>query len=294
MVESIGVMGRFYMPKTKRNHYIPKAYLRHFASPNDPEKVHVFDKESERWMLTNVVNAGVWNDFYSDEDEKRLSDEIEFPANSALAKLRGGQCIDADERLKVALYLESMIKRVPSTRRAYLEGAPRAWARLREDTEEVSSKLGTSPQVIQIAIDRLEEEQFREPFSMTSEIAQHQWSTQKIIDALLGMDWAVLVARGLDIFVTGDNPAFFDWQDRLNTPKSEVVFPLSPSAVLHVGGPKPKDGSINHIVAASAQVKGINRRMILGAERFVYSNRELPWIKDVIRNPVRQWKRILK
>ena len=94
------------MPKTKRNHYIPKAYLRHFASPNDPEKVHVFDKESERWMLTNVVNAGVWNDFYSDEDEKRLSDEIEFPANSALAKLRGGQCMDAEERLKVALYLE--------------------------------------------------------------------------------------------------------------------------------------------------------------------------------------------
>ena len=75
------------MPKTKRNHYIPKAYLRHFASPNDPDKVHVFDKESERWMLTNVVNAGVWNDFYSDEDEKRLSDEIEFPANSALTKL---------------------------------------------------------------------------------------------------------------------------------------------------------------------------------------------------------------
>ena len=107
------------MPKTKRNHYIPKEYLRHFASPNDSEKVHVFDKESERWMLTNVLNAGVWNDFYSDEDEKRLSDEIEFPANFALAKLRGGQCIDADERLKVALYLESMIKRVPSTRRAY-------------------------------------------------------------------------------------------------------------------------------------------------------------------------------
>ena len=118
------------MPKTKRNHYIPQAYLRHFASPNDSEKVHVFDKESERWMLTNVLNAGVWNDFYSDEDEKRLSDEIEFPANFALAKLRGGQCIDADERLKVALYLESMIKRVPSTRRELLKGAPNALEQL--------------------------------------------------------------------------------------------------------------------------------------------------------------------
>ncbi len=282
------------MPKTKRNHYIPKEYLRHFASPNDPEKVHVFDKESERWMLTNVLNAGVWNDFYSDVDEKRLSDEIEFPARSALAKLRASQPIDTGERHQVALYLESMMKRVPSTRRAFLEGAPKALAMLREDTEELSSKLGTTRQVTQKALDHLVEEQSSKPLSMTSEIAQHQWSTQELIDVLLGMDWTVLMARGLDRFVSGDNPAFIDWQDRLKTPKSELVFPLSPSATLYVGGPKPKDGSINHIVAASAQVKGINRRMILGAERFVYSNRELPWIKDVIRIPARQWKRILK
>ena len=244
-------------------------------------------------MLTNVLNAGVWNDFYSDVDEKRLSDEIEFPARSALAKLRASQPIDTGERHQVALYLESMMKRVPSTRRAFLEGAPKALARLRGDTEELSSKLGTTPPVIQIAIDRLEEEQFSEPLSMTSEIAQHQWSTQELIDALLGMDWAVLIARGLDRFVTGDNPAFIDWQDRLKTPKSELVFPLSPSAALYVGIRKLKYGSIDHIDATSAQVKEINRRMVLGAERFVYCHSELPWVRTILRIPARQWKRIL-
>ena len=122
-------MGRFYMPKTKRNHYIPKEYLRHFASPNDPEKVsYVRQAVGTDWILTNVVNAGVWTDFYSDEDEQWLSDEVEFPASFALTKLRSGQPIDTDERHQVALYWESMIKRVPSTRRELLKGAPNALA----------------------------------------------------------------------------------------------------------------------------------------------------------------------
>ena len=147
--------------------------------------------------------------------------------------------------------------------------------------------------MIRKALEHLEEEQSSKPLSMTSEIAQHQWSTQELIDALLGMDWAVLIARGLDRFVTGDNPAFIDWQDRLKTPKSELVFPLSPSAALYVGIRKLKNGSIDHIDATSAQVKEINRRMVLGAERFVYCHSELPWVRTILRIPARQWKRIL-
>ena len=98
------------MSKTKRTHYNPKEYLRHFASPSDSEKVHLFDKQTEIWLLTNVLNAGVWNDFYSDEDEKWLSDKVESPAIPVLNKLREGQTIDDNERHKVAVYVESMIK----------------------------------------------------------------------------------------------------------------------------------------------------------------------------------------
>ena len=97
----------------------------------------------------------------------------------------------------------------------------------------------------------------------------------------------------MDRFVTGDNPSFFDWQDRLKAPGSELVFPLSPSAALHVGRRKLKDGSIYHIDATSAQVKEIDRRMVLGTERFVFSHSELPWIKTILRILARQWKRIL-
>ena len=286
-------MGRFYMPKTKRNHYIPKEYLRHFASPNDPEKVYMFDKQSNNWILTNVLNAGAWSDFYSDEDEKWLSDEVEFPASFALTKLRSGQPIDTDERHQVALYLESMIKRVPSTRRIFLEGAPKALASLRDKIEELSFKLKTTPQVTRKAIDHLEEAQFSKPLSMTSEIAQYQWTNQEIIDVLLGMDWTVLNSRGPDKFLTGDNPAFHPWKDGLQTPGSQLAFPLSSSAALVADRRKSRDVVIDHIDATSAQVKEINRRTILVSERFIFSHRELPWVKDVLRNPVRQWKRIL-
>ena len=282
------------MPKTKRNHYIPKEYLRHFASVNDPEKVYMFDKQSNIWILTNVLNAGAWSDFYSDEDEKWLSDEIEFPASFALAKLRLGQPINTDEKHQVALYWESMIKRVPSTRRIFLEGAPKALASLRDKTEELSFKLGTTPQVTRKALDHLEEAQFSKPLSMTSEIAQYQWTTQEIIDVLLGMDWTVLIARALDRFLTGDNPGFFAWKEGLSVPGSQLAFPISSGAALHMDRRKSKVSSSDRKDATSAQVKEINRRMILGSERFIYSHRELPWVKDVLRNPMRRWKPILK
>ena len=280
------------MPKTKRNHYIPKAYLRHFASLDDPEKVYMFDKQSNNWKLTNVLNAGAWSDFYSDEDEEWLSNEIEFPAGFALAKLRDGQCIDADERLKVALYLESMIKRVPSTRRKFLERVPKQFEKLRMNAEQLASELDTTPRVVKEGVDRLENE-LSKPIPMTSKIAQYQWTSQEFIDALLGMDWTVLIARGRDRFVTGDNPGFFDWHYGLINPESELAFPLSPSAALHLGRRKLNDGSIDHIDATSAQVKEINRRMVLGAERFVYCHSEVPWVRTILRIPARQWKRIL-
>ena len=280
------------MPKTKRNHYIPKAYLRHFASPNDPEKVYMFDKQSNNWILTNVLNAGAWSDFYSDEDEKWLSDKIEFPAGTALARLRASQPISTNERHQIALYLESMIKRVPSTRRKFLERAPEKLEELKMDAEQLASELGATPRVVAEGLGRLENE-LSNPIPMTSKIAQYQWTSQEFIDALLGMDWTVLIARGLERFVTGDNPGYFDWHYGLIKPESELASPLSPSTVLHMGRRKLKDGSIDHIDATSAQVKEINRRMILGSERFIFSHQEHPWVKDVLRNPVRQWKRIL-
>ena len=158
------------------------------------------------------------------------------------------------------LYIGSQwSKRVPSTRRIFLEGAPKALASLRDKTEELSFKLGTTLQVTRKALDHLEEAQFSKPLSMTSEIAQYQWTTQEIIDVLLGMDWTVLIARGLDRFLTGDNPGFFAWKEGLSVPGSQLAFPLSSGAALHMDRRKSKVSSSDRKDATSAQVKEINR-----------------------------------
>ncbi|MDE2860888.1 MAG: DUF4238 domain-containing protein [Chloroflexota bacterium] len=279
--------------KAKRNHYNPKDYLRHFADPSNPQKLHLFDKQSGKWIFTNISNAGVWTGFYRDEDEKWLSDKVEFPAGPALAKLRAGQPIDSDERSQVALYVESMIKRVPSTRREFLRGATSALAELRESSEELSLKLGTTPHVVLRALDYLEEEQTTNPLSMTSEVARYQWTNQEVIDVLLAMNWTVLIAHGSDTFLTGDNPAFLPRKDGLQAPESQLAFPLSSRAALVADRRKSRVALVDHTKATSAQVKEINRRMILASDRFIYSHRELPWVKDVLSNPVRPWKRIL-
>ena len=179
------------MTKTKRTHYNPKEYLRHFASPSDPEKVHVFDKQAEKWLLTNVLNAGVWNGFYSDEDEKWLSDKVELPAKSALNKLRGGQPIDGNERHKVAVYLESMIKRVPYARREFLKRIPKQMEDMRMNADQVAIELNSTSRAVEEGLARLGNE-LSQPDVMTSKIAQYQWTSEEFIDALLGMAWTAL------------------------------------------------------------------------------------------------------
>ena len=292
LTKQAGARSSVSMSRTKRNHYNPKDYLRHFADPSDPRKVHRFDKQMGKWIFTNISNVGAWTGFYSDEDEKWLNKEVESPASFGLTKLRANQPIDTDEMHRIALYVELMIKRVPTTRREFLKLGPKELEDMRINVSQLASDLGSTTSVIEEALARLESELSQDDV-MTSKIAQYLWTSQEFIDALLGMNWTVLGVRTFDRYLTGDSPVHFDRHHGLMSAESELVFPLSPTVALHGGRRKKSDGKVAFVEASPAQVKEINRRMILGSERFVYSHRELPWVKDFLRNPPRPWNRIL-
>jgi hypothetical protein len=82
-----------------------------------------------------------------------------------------------------------------------------------------------------------------------------------VIQAIYQMTWRVLESPKREFFITSDNPAVFFEPYGLASPKSELVFPLSPRYVLHgsfqAGLTNPGFGEAHGTI-----VKVINRPLI--------------------------------
>ena len=77
--------------RPKRQHYVPKFYLRQFSNFKDNEYLLVaYNKESQRPFNVNIENIALENYFYSlDEEEtiEKLFSSFEGDFNIALTKL---------------------------------------------------------------------------------------------------------------------------------------------------------------------------------------------------------------
>ena len=93
-------------------HYVQQHYLRCFGTPDDPNNIWMYDKSSKKFKRLPIKNVAQSSGFYSEEDERALSERIEQPAQDPLEQLRNGQQIKVQGRLAITVYLESMIKRV--------------------------------------------------------------------------------------------------------------------------------------------------------------------------------------
>ena len=56
----------------RKNHYIPKFYLKNFA--NEDGKIYQYDKSQERWLCRDVGNVGYKQGFYTDTTEDYLGE----------------------------------------------------------------------------------------------------------------------------------------------------------------------------------------------------------------------------
>ena len=132
------------------SHYVPQHYLRHFAAPNDRDKIWMYDnRHPKKPKLLPIVAVAQSSGFYTDSDERALSQTIEGPAQRPLNLLRNGQHVDSKGRNLVALYLDSMINRVPSSRDRLIRLLPSTKEDVIADTlsniETVAAKLRVTP-----------------------------------------------------------------------------------------------------------------------------------------------------
>ncbi len=244
----------------------------------------MYDKCSKEFKRLPIKNVAQSSGFYSEEDERALSDQIEGPAQDPLDRLRNGQEVGVEGRRAVAVYLESMIKRGPRNRRKMIEKAPQVKSEL---LSEIKGNLGLEASRFNLSQEELlhEIEEWEGKFdskrlSMKDALIRRQWISPVMIHCIFSMTWRVIIADDSHYFLTCDNPVFFDEGYGLKPPFGEFSFPLSSHVALYGCWQGPREG-LFFVQARPPLVKEIDRRVAFMAERFVFYRHNDSWVPKV-------------
>lgn len=257
---------------------MPRFYLRGFE---DNGHIIAHSKEKRRSFRTKVGQVAHSNGFYSEEVEKFLTENIEEPANPALLNLRQGKRLDANQRLALARYIFVLWKRVPKAKQ-------RGMAKLPQEIHEVGLELDAVCAFWEAARPDLRQEiqERRQALhaALQTQVTDPQQSVwngsireegRDAIESLLSMNWVYFTCDKVQ-FLTSDNPVFTFSGLGLNKPTSELSLPLSHSIVFWATRSQVKDNVF--IPTTKSTAKELNRRTAHGADRFLFSRADEPWI----------------
>lgn len=107
------------------HHTVPQQYLRNFEDPKRPGFLWLHEKQGDSSRHAAIKNVVQSRGFYSQDMEKQLATDVELPANKVISKLIGGQRITLNERSDLAVYVGTMLRRVPYHRRLGVGLGPR-------------------------------------------------------------------------------------------------------------------------------------------------------------------------
>ena len=268
-------------------HYLPQRYLRQFSAVDHPDKIWMYDKSKRDSKLLPIKIVAQSSGFYFEEDESALNEEVEGPALQPLDKLIHGRNIDKGERLRVALYLNLLLLRVPKAREKRKEILIRELPNLLKGWED--ERLNDLPysklyyNLVQSAIDPWRKDDFDElPGEDVRELLMGLPKSQDITDRLLAMTWRLIRSADSKNFITGDNPIFFPKWLGLKNFDVELTVPLSSSTALHLSY-QGKSETTLFIPAKTRHVNEINRRTARGSGRFLFCHRNEEWIAKMMR-----------
>ena len=80
----------------------------------------MYDKKRKTWSHAGLADVAQQAGFYGAETEKKLANEVESPGNRVLDKLRERQGLSDQERMEAAVYIATMLERVPKRRNMVL------------------------------------------------------------------------------------------------------------------------------------------------------------------------------
>lgn len=270
-------------------HYVPQEYLRAFAEHSDPDQIWMFDKASKAWRRAAIAKVAQERDYYPADVEEKLNKQVEVPANLALKQLRDREVFTSQDRAALGNYIAVMTMRVPRKRRRGYELLPEVLESTIADARELFTDLAqrTNPAALPKYLEQIEiaRKKFATaPPPETQQEIENPWPSTENLNAIHGMVWRFVTPARTDLqFITSDNPAFFFDFYGVGTPDSELTFPVAPDLCL-LGSNQGIPGSTLHVTGTRAVVFEANRRIAVGAERFIFHSREASWIGTLARH----------
>ena len=279
-----------------RNHILPQEYLQHFCqTTSGRDVICTYSKTDAKWLpKTTPLNTAVRKNFYYDEDETGLSQEIEGPAIEPLNKLRDGTDLSEPERVKVANYIYAMLVRTPQARRAkenlMVDAAPKAATdAIKKFEVSLRARRKYLTEDAKRYVDEFIESSQNDPKNMPDGLWEQGINTVwykpyndeeylEGVQILSKLSWRVIFAGSAHQFITSDNPVHMI--DEIDLPLFELTMPLSSQCALHISR-QGKPGQLEFLVDKRRANK-INIRTATNADRFIYAAREERWVRKCV------------
>jgi len=251
----------------------------------------MYDKHRRAYSQVSIKAAAQSREYYDQDVEEGLAQDIEGPGNAALDKVRREEALNNTERTQLSIYLLTMATRGPRQRRKALEEvAPKA---LESTIKEIEAQIqkaidesGGHPRTIA----RMQElHAVREkvtntlPQNIVDLIRIPYWSEQTVL-CVHNMVWRIVPAPPGTFYLTCDTPTHLSEGAGVGTPQSELTFPISKDLAL-IGSHTAQPATIEHVSAQAELVNEVNRRMMNCAERFVFSHVKEDWVAELADNP---------
>ncbi len=224
------------MSEPKKQHIVPKCYLKHFVDPNTPKNhepyVWVFDKKGKKGKKRSPKNTFTQTDIYTlkvleeGKDysiEKNLS-QIEGEYSSVFEnKIKKHLPLSTEEHVILCAFVAAMLQRTLKQKR-HIEGMLDQMIK----RVEVMEKARNLPPKKSLELKK--EKENAHAMSLAS-------SLPSVTATLVKMNVAFLCSKSKNSFITSDNPCYLfnsqmQWQriysPDLNQRNVEVRMPLSP------------------------------------------------------------------
>jgi hypothetical protein len=266
------------------DHYVTQGYLRAWEVER---RLWVYDREQGRGFMSRAKSVANESGLYSPELEALLAEQYDDKAIVALRRFSEGTTLSEADRDIIARFLFVQWKRVPVGKRRIMERMP---VREQETERELMGMIDAA-----VAIDpafEADAEAARrnvrtvfEKWGRKDRVALwHRLVTETtgpgVHEAIKSMNW-VLIRVPDDSLFTCDNPLYFDTSIGLGREQSELTFPLSPSTALWA-----MRRSITPAAVARQGAKlgrQINARTAHNSARWVFAQREQPWMEPFLK-----------
>lgn len=263
-------------------HYIPRYYLSGFTQNSKPPLIWVYKKGSSKVFATQIKNVAHETDYFPDNFETYLANDIEAPANIVLRKIRERKIITTEDKIILSNYIVVLRKRVPESKKRLKEEAPKI-------SDEIKKKLFKKIEDLKIknpSKANLLEKRRREAQDILEKFKdnppEEAWRsairpemTPRMSEALSKMTWRFFVCEEPNAFLTNDNPIFIFRHIGIGNKYSELTFPISNYITLWATWRLLDEG---YFPANNQVVKEINRRTASVATRYIYFSKERDWV----------------